>query len=366
MDKALAEQKLHSIINVGRAEAEKGLARLAAEYQIRKDFIVKPAAVDIELKKVGDSEVWTPVIEDSNAHTRTVYEATPFARGQLLQHASIPQRFADTLSEYGLGDLLRENLRRLLPQTAPDGLLIREVGGTIKGALSTAYRRMDASPIFADYLETSLKLGYVPRTGRVTDTRALITFIRPQIIDVGDLVIFGHSLRTSDYGNGGLELDLYIERLICLNGMMGQDFLRKVHLGRRFEGGEGAVIELSQRTIDLDTKAVRSALKDVLGGVQKQLTASSEVLKDKIGADSKLNLVSVLDSLKKRGLKAATVEKVKQTYENTALPVEALPQQEGIWRLSNALSLLAKTAQDDESIELADAAYGVLGLKKVA
>ncbi len=183
---AQAEAKLQKMVDEGKARAMRGIEALHREYQIRRDMMVKPAAVDVE---------WAPVETQAAAPNPgglrlriegdgTDYALTPHAHGQLLSAAEVPTRFADTLTDHGLADLLRENVRRLLQKTAADGLLIREVGGTVKGILSPAYRRMDLSPLFEAFITESIRSGLVPHSGEVTDTRAFATFVRPEVATV--------------------------------------------------------------------------------------------------------------------------------------------------------------------------------------
>jgi hypothetical protein len=329
-----------------------GLQKLAAEYGIRKDYMVKPEAINF-----AEEPVLTPMIDG------TSYRMTDHSRGQLLGRASIPNTFADNLTAMGRQDLLRHNLRELLPQVSKEGLLFRTVGSTAKGVLSPSYRRMDASPLFEGYASQSLQAGYVPYRGDVTDTRAYLSFIQPQVIELmpNEYVVMGTELRTSDYGNGALQYNLSVLRLLCQNGMVGMDMLRKVHLGRRFDGqefaGTGGVIELSNRTMELDTKTVRSALSDAITGMGKSMKALEQTLRDK--ATESVNLASALDKLRKGGLKKETVERVKTMYE-AQLPVEALPEQPGLWRLANVVSMIANGTTGDEHLDLQDAALSLM------
>jgi len=369
--RAVAQTKLGIIVGQGKNKASQGMEALAAEYGMRTDFKVRPAAVDVEIARVRRPappvgtepypETWQikPVLDG------TRYNLTGHAEGQFLAHAGIPRAFADTVLEQGLDDLFRENVRRLVPKLS-NGSLVRAVGGTIKGWLSPAYRRMDAMPVFEAFLTEGLRAGLVPHAGQVTDTRAFLSLIRPEVTalhfgEVTDYAVLGVQLRTSDYGNGKLVLDLFILRLLCNNGATGMDLMNKMHLGRRFDFEEGSdVVKLSSRTIDLDTKTVLSAIRDAVGPRQlpKHFDALCSVVE---GAGSKaVNLESALASLKRAGLKAAVVEKVKTAWD-TEMPIEALPQERNAWRFSNILSMLANGETDgDAASDLRDAAFSVL------
>jgi len=81
----------------------------------------------------------------------------------------------------------------------------------------------------------------------------------------GEFVLFGTTLVTGDYGNQSLEIDLLMLRIVCLNLAIGYDMFRKIHLGSRFQMGEGdEIIPISQKTIKLDTDTISSAIMDVV------------------------------------------------------------------------------------------------------
>jgi hypothetical protein len=152
-------------------------------------------------------------------------------------------------------------------------------------------------------------------------------------------------------------------RLLCSNGAATADLFRKVHLGRRFEA-EGDVSVLSQRTLDLDARTLRSAVADQVKALPAAIVAATETVRATVTAE--VNLPATLAALGKRGLTKGMAEKVKATYENTAMPIEALPQQMGAYRLSNVLSLLANAETGDKAADLRDFAGDVLKAVKVA
>jgi hypothetical protein len=354
---ALALTKLEALVNAGKDRATQGLAALSHEWGIRHDMMVKPTSIDVEWKTDEDSKIISPMqIVIENGH-RASHALTPHARGQLLSMADVPSRFADTLVENGMPDLLRENVRRLLAKTAPDGLLVREVGGTVKGVLSPSYRRMDSSPLFESFVEQATASGLVPHDGMVTDTRAFLSFLRPEVTELlpGEHVVFAVELKGSDYGNGAVDLALSIWRLLCTNGMIGTSLFRKVHLGRRFDGfGDGNVVQLSDATVNLDTKTIASGMRDIMKALPAQIEGMTSAIREQ--ATGEVNLSTALSKLSKAGLRKATVEKVKALYE-TEQPVESLPEMPGKWRLSNVLSLIANGTKDgDEAHDLRELA----------
>jgi hypothetical protein len=347
---ARALTKLQEIVDAGTARASAGIAALEREYQVRRDRRVQASSVDVE---VVDGKVRLLVGGESLG-------LTDHARGQLLDRALIPARFAETLLDRDLGALLRTNIRELLPK-ANESVLVRDVDATVKGVLSSSYRRMDASPLFDGFLRACMAAGLVPHQGSITDTRAFLSFIWPEVVDLGggEYVVLGLELRASDYGRGALEMALVVIRLLCLNGMVGSGLLKKIHLGKRFDGefDAGGVIELSTRTVSLDLATLKSAVADAVKGARRFRETLTKMLQEKV-ADTKLDLAVALAGLRKKGMKQELLDRVKATYE-APMPIEALPQLGGAWRLSNTLSLLAHGAKGDEQKDLQDAAWDV-------
>lgn len=350
-EQTIAQMQLQKIVDAGHRRAQAGLEALEREWHIRRDRMVRAADVDVAV----DADKLRMVIAGEPL------DLTDHARGQLLDRALIPARFAETLVERDLGALLRTNIRELLPK-ANTSVLVRDVAGTVKGVLSSSYRRMDAAPVFDAFLRTCRSFGLLPESGMISDTRAFLSFIWGDVVDLGggEFVVLGIELRASDYGRGALEMVLKVIRLRCVNGMTGADVFRRVHLGKRFDGefGAGGVVELSSRTVSLDIATLKSAVADAVRGAQKFRDALTRMLREKV-ADTTLDLQAALAGLRKKGMKQELIERVKVTYE-APMPIEALPPMGGAWRLSNTLSLLAHGAKGDDAKDLEDAAWDVV------
>jgi hypothetical protein len=355
MDQNIVVRKLDEIIAAGKGRAAKGMESLQREYGMRRDWIVKPQNVGVE---IGEDHVIRPVLESGVG----AVDLTKFSRGQFLSRAGFPVAFADKILDHDLTGLLQHNLKTLLPAMSKEGILFRVVDGVAKGVLSSSYKRLDASPIFESYLTAALQQGMVPHDGMVTDTRAFMSFIVPEIVEImpGEHVVIGAELRSSDYGRGAVELCISIMRLLCQNGMIGFDLMRKIHVGRRFnqaEFGDDSIIDISARTLELDTETVRSAINDVMGGMPKYTQLLTDGLKARATED--INLPLALATLKKQGMRKSMLDNVKSLYESP-LPVELVPEEPGKWRFANILSMLANKAEGDEQKDLQDQAFTVL------
>jgi hypothetical protein len=363
VDKNAAVSRLTEIIEKGRVSAMAGVQAIQAEHEKRKDWMVRPSAMKVEVEVVpGKGLQFFPVMNDRPL------QLTPHSRSQLLERAAIPGTFADRLLTLGQADLLRDNFAKLIPAVSKDGIMVREIDGLAKGILSSSYRRLDASPLIEGYAEKSIQLGMLPYAGALSDTRAFLSFIRPEILEIapGEFVVLGTEFRASDYGRGAVELSLMVLRVICSNGMIGSSMMRQVHLGGRIDQsrGEGPVFELSAKTMELDARTVRSAMTDVIGGLGKQLRAAESTLRDRVGKE--LDATKALAGLRTKGFRKELIERVQTMYDSD-LPVELAPETRGAWRFANVLSALANTSKaTDEAADLRDAAWSFLLPERLA
>ena len=346
------EAKLKDIIEKGKASLHKTLEEIQHEFSIREDMAVRPTAIDF---LVQDHRI-QPVIRDE------AYDLTDHSQGQMLNRAGIPAQFAQKLMDLEENELLSRNLKRLTDRMEEGGILLRRVGTTIKGWLSPAYKRMDAAPIMEAFLKRSLENGFVPYRGMNTDYRYQVSMIQPRIWEPvpGEFVVFGTSLVTGDYGNQSLEIDLLMLRIVCLNLAIGHDLFRKIHLGSRFQMGEGdEIVPISQKTINLDTDTISSAVTTLWTQARTTSNSLSTRFSKQMRKRSKTRK-SIYDSLRKRGLRKETVDQIKTAYD---LPqeVEILPKGNNLWRLSNAISLVANGVERaDEKVDLEKEAMNLL------
>jgi hypothetical protein len=346
------EAKLREIVEKGKASLHKTLEEIQHEFTIREDVAVRPTAIDF---LVQDHKI-QPVIRDE------AYDLTDHSQGQMLNRAGIPAQFAQKLIDLEENELLSKNLKRLTDRMEDGGILLRRVGTTIKGWLSTAYKRMDAAPIMEAFIKRNLENGFVPYRGMNTDYRYQVSMIQPRIWEPvpGEFVVFGTSLVTGDYGNQSLEIDLLMLRIVCLNLAIGYDMFRRIHLGSRFQMGEGdEIIPISQKTIKLDIDTISSAITDVVDASDDHI----KLLENKIQEANEKEIndpKSIYDALRKRGLRKEIVEQIKTAYD---LPqeVEILPKGNSFWRLSNAISLVANGVdRADEKVDLEKEAMNLL------
>ena len=315
-----------------------------------KGQIVKPSVIDYEVNEGS----WQPLINQEP------FRLTDYSQGQVLERAHIPRPFMEGLMNIREFDLAKQNLKTLTNHYMEDGVMVRRIGDLIKGWLSPSYKRMDAGPVFDTFIERALQKGMVPYRAYNTDYRYQIAFIVPEVISPypEEFIVVGLSMTTGDYGAAALLLEMMILRIRCQNLALGYDVYRRVHLGSRFHA-ESDYVQLSKKTIELDNRTVASAMGDVVDHGIKQIDFMKQVVTD---ANNKeiANPQTFYDRLKKKGFSKELVETVKTTYESD-LPLDILPPQKSLWRMSNALSFVAQSqAKVDRRIDLEKASMDLL------
>lgn len=192
------------------------------------------------------------------------FPLTDWAHGQLADKLGIPRRYYEKMREAGKAELLAENINAWL--SVKERRLIRILDGKIRAILSDRYRIMDNYDIIflaldefkrketveifrIDLTETMLYLKAIDRT--------LTASIREEDIVYGGIII-----RNSEVGASALRVEPFILRRVCLNGLILQHSLKKIHLGRQtLEIGE---INWSAETRELEDKALWSKVRDII------------------------------------------------------------------------------------------------------
>lgn len=239
--------------------------------------------------------------------------------------------------------------------------LVRSAGGSVRGVLSDSYRRLDSRPLLETFLVESEAAGMVVAAGISTDVRTTVKVVHPELVELpgGDVGIVGLNWANSDYGAGKYSVDAFVMRLLCLNGLVGENALASIHLGRRIS--DNAVV--SQETIDLDTRTLQSATRDVIRGLRANGTLRDGLL-DSIrqAAEAKISGDPIRGRVQ-TGLSSAEAKRARELFKGPE--VVLLPPEPTRWRLSNVISWMANEQESgDRRIELERLAGEILDGRK--
>lgn len=287
-----------------------------------------PGGVGIVVK-VGDTEL----------------RPSDFALGQLAERAGMPTAYLRelaTAAEPWKRDLAAHALARHTANGAAERVLVRSVGGQLRGWLSDRFRRLDSRPLVDALAAEAQALGAIPIDGTATETRVALKVLLPEVLEPipGEFLVRGGEWSNSDYGNGVHGFRRFDLRVTCLNGATRENVLRQIHLGGRL----GDDIQYSNRTLMLDTKASVSALRDVVRGVLGP--ASKDAFVESIKAAHAKKMGSAALKVATKNLDKKTQKAVVDAFESE--DVINLPAGETVWRASNAISWIARHTEDAE------------------
>lgn len=335
-----AKAKLAEFIAGGQKRALAGLKRI--ELEVPEDRVVPANLVRFTRNDKGGLVMNTGKKWGGGIHHH--------ALGQFANKVGMPVKLLNDLKARGdWGQkLAAHNLSELAEHGSSDKVLVRSVGGEVRGVLSASYRTDDSRPALDALLKVAKEVGAVVADADALDTRVSVKIMMGKPIELfkGEWAVFGIDYRTSDYGNGARELMGWILRLLCLNGAVTTTNFRKVHLGARIQDET----EYSQRTRRLNEEFTASATRDMARALLGPEAIEKLVVKVRAANAADLDADAALASLKKR----VTKDEEKQIVEKYNSPdVTLLPPGNTAWRFSNAISWLAGQVDDaDRKLDL--------------
>lgn len=337
------------------------LAReLTRQKETKKDFIISSEDIKTDVQTLEDGDkvlmMHFPPVNDipdgvgvTPSHLR--FGITDHTHSQISEKLRIPKNFYDRLKE-GYPDLLVKNINELIPEK--EKRLVRTLDGNVRALLSSRYRIIDNYDIFFNSLDIIKQLnaekgaGIEVQRADLTDTRLYIKAISETLVDtiypktgeteVGDAVKGGIIICNSELGNGAFKVMPFMEVLKCKNGLISEDILSRIHLGRDKGIGE---ITFQADTILKQDEALWMKIRDMIKGtfnpeifskwVDKINEVAGTVIEKPVMA---INNVVKNNNLNKDKVESLLAEFAKEGYTQ--------------WGLSNAITRVAQTETDYE------------------
>ncbi len=355
-----ARQRLEERFAAGRNIVDAVLDDVATT--VPTDHLVPSAAVEFVPAEKGVAMRFPRVERAMPVHKH--------ALSQLAERATIPQRYVNTLVDEDPA-LLALNLSHRYRQQNRTKYLARSVNHELRGWLSSSYKRFNAAPLVGAFLDAAVALGAVPIDGRQLATKVFVKVLLGRVFEPipNEVLGIGAILRSSDFGDGAYSIALYVERLICLNGAVAENLLRRVHLGSKLDD-----LEYSNRTHELDTETLVSATRDVVRSLFEPRSIEAKLLAVREANEREINIKNTVEALRNRAaLTKAEAERSLELYSTA--DVELLPPvnvgnggrpKRGIgtaYRLGNVFGLLAQEAEPGRALELQDLAGQTMGLQ---
>lgn len=317
-------------------QRRKSLIELATEVEnqkaMKKDFIVPSPMMEMKWGNEG-------VVLDFNNEE---YDIGTVAHEQLSAKLEIPKKYYDRM-RVEQPELLAKNVNTWLANSN-DKRMVRVLGNRARAILSDKYRPIDYDVILEAVLPTLLAEGRQLEviSSEITERKMYLQVISPRLtgeVKVGDVVQMGLSISTSDVGLGAVNIDPYLYRLACLNGMTMATAIRKYHVGKRIESDDMGFF--SRQTIDMDNAVFIRKLKETVEHSFNELAFEDTLKRISLTTENKIveAVPTVIKEVTKRfDLSKGEGDSLLKNFINGG----DLSQ----WGLGNAVTAMANEVED--------------------
>lgn len=239
---------------------------LARQRDAQHDFIADTRELTMLTVQEDPDE---PRFSELNLPGQGEYRINPYAHMQIATRLQIPLPYYRRIQESHPA-LLDHNVNTLFRE-APERRMVRafDYGGDdrfVRAFLSAKYRRLDNWPLANAILPI---IGEIPdvqiASCDVTDRRMYIKALSPRTqgeIGVGDVVQAGVVISNSEVGQGYLQVQSLVYRLICDNGMIMPATMKRMHVGRTDDSDE-VIKVLSAETLRKEDEVFFDKVVDV-------------------------------------------------------------------------------------------------------
>ena len=360
--------KVQRMIDGKAVGVQATMERLINESKIAQDYIA-PIGVNLKAKDhapvvtfSGDSRLMMNLPDGQfTMHDNAVY--------QMADRMGIPSRYLRSLAKGEPWAILlaAHLLNQHSEWTQRSRVLVRTVGGQVRGVLSDSYRRLNSVEILTAFVQEAAGQGAVISDAYMNDTKVWAETILPTPITVptaknGDVIIFaGARFSTSDYGDGAGDMRAFLLNGACLNGMVRESVMKQVHLGSKLPDN----LALSDETYRLDTQTTVSAVKDLTNGLFSRDNLMQRAIEIQGASEIEVDFAHELKRLTKEGglLKTEGKEVEKILMRNN--PDDGVQGGATLWKLTQAITAHARELTPERSRELHEISGSLLKRVKV-
>lgn len=248
------------------------LQEMAAELQRRndakRDFIADTRSLSV-VKALQGPQVSVELELPGTGKTLNMAEGDVF-REQVCGHYKIPRDYAGRIRE--THPALYATTLNTFFKEEPARRMVRALDGSARAFLSDRFRPLDNFELANAVLPELMKHQSIQIVSTAfTERRFYLKAVFPKIeteVKRGDPVQIGLVISNSEVGAGSLAVLPLIYRLICLNGMIAEDYgQRKYHVGKRAADDEQAYELYTDKTKRLDDAAFFAKVRDTVRGV---------------------------------------------------------------------------------------------------
>jgi hypothetical protein len=338
----------------------------------KRDYIVPVASMGM----VHDENVTSLEFRDNGAR----FQPSKWAHQQIASYTDVPKQYYDRILSqnptlltscvnHGFQMAINNALiERKRSKGKHESRMIRTIDGSVRGFLSDRYRRLDSYDLFETVYPVIEDKGFSVTSSDITEKNFYLKVLTDKIqgeVIPGHVVQYGLMVSSSDVGAGSVKIEPLMFELVCKNGMVMEQSMRKYHIGKS-DTGDSTRELLSDSTKELADKAFWAEVRDVLIGTMRQdefdfsLNKLREAAKIPI---KNMDIPKVVElSMKSTGVSG---EKTKGRIIEYLLS-GAHGRGMNLWSLANGFTYAsqAEEADFDESVELDRAAGKLIELPR--
>lgn len=253
----------------------------------KKDFLVDTTAMSVIPHEEG--------IRFQAEGMSADFGINDIAHSQIGQHLEIPARYYERMRTES-PELLSQNINHWLHNRAPESRMLRTLDGNLRAFLSAKYRRIDNMEIAETVLPIISRMeGAKVESCQITEQKMYIKVVNPRItteVRKGDIVQAGIVISNSEVGMGSVSISPLIYRLVCSNGMIAAQQVRKNHVGRLNDADVDMSI-FRDETIEADDRAFLMKVQDAVNAAVDQTVFEKIVQQMRDATEAKIEAATV-------------------------------------------------------------------------
>ena len=243
--------------------------KITDQAEKKVDMVVDSRSMQLLPVEQDDVTTNAPVlmsIDDSKQ-----MEITPTAHRQLATRLQIPYAYYERVMNNN-PVLLAENVNNWLGQTQNKRMIrtYQADGSTVwdlmRADLSNKYLTFDNEDVAEAVLPVMFDEKLEIISSNVTEKKLYIKAVTDKLtgeIEKGDVVRGGVIVSNSEVGYGSVNVQAFIERLVCMNGMIAETSFRRRHIGASHDITD----LLSRDTLNKTSEALVGQVQDVVRNV---------------------------------------------------------------------------------------------------
>lgn len=329
------------------------LAReIMRQREVRKDYLAPSEKIgvrefighksrDIMLQVMGE-----PMLLTDHAHS------------QVANRLGIPKKYYDRLRQ-DHAPILAANVHGLM-QREPKRFMVRTLDGQVRAVMSDRFRPLDNDLMLEAALPVLQQRPNLEITSmQLSERRLYLQVVDHQVegeVKPGDVVRAGFTLSNSEVGAGAVSVEEMIWRLVCSNGLITANAMRRHHVGRKLGSSDEVEADFYQEeTQEADARAFLLKLRDTIGHLLKREVFDERlnILRQSAGRKISAHLTDVVE---------VTSKKLSLSQEEGNGILQHLAQGGDFtqWGLTNAITRYAQDVETDRAYELEKAAAGIV------